>query len=136
MLARRNDYAAPRAGINVNVRINAALADQLESVQTLDQRRADRRALADQHERFGVLKPLRERIDVLGVVIPDCHIVPGELAEARQCPDRVVVIVEYRDVHLNVSAVQTSDSNPSSRSSGPAPALRLRSAARGRRRSS
>ena len=61
MQVRGDDDAVPRAGVDVDVRIDAALADELELRQALEQRRADRRALADQHQRLGVLQPLGER---------------------------------------------------------------------------
>ena len=44
--------------------------------------------------RFGQL------VGVLGVIVPDRDVVAGELGEARQRADGVVVIVEYGDVHF------------------------------------
>ena len=41
VLVRRHDDAEPRAGLDVDVRIDAALADELELGQALEQRRAD-----------------------------------------------------------------------------------------------
>ena len=84
MLARRHDDAEPRAGVDVDVRIDAALADQPELRQPLEQRRADLRALADQHQRLGVLQALGERVDVLDVVVPDRDVVAVELARSRR----------------------------------------------------
>ena len=53
--ARADDDAAPRAGLDVDVRRPAArLADQPEVGEQVEQRRVDRRALADQHESLGV----------------------------------------------------------------------------------
>src|SRR5438128_139431 len=92
--------AAPRARLDVDVGNDPGLADQPELVQALEQRRADRRALADQHQRLGVLEPSRKRVDVLGVVVPDRHLVAGDPGKARQGPDRVLIVVEDRDVHL------------------------------------
>ena len=82
MLARRHDDAEPRAGVDIDMRIDAALADQPQLRQPLQQRRADLRALADQHQRLGVAQPLRQRVDVLDVIVPDRDVVAGELAEA------------------------------------------------------
>ena len=56
MLARRDDDAKPRTGLDVDVRIDAALTDQLELRKAFEQRCADFGALADQHEGFGVLQ--------------------------------------------------------------------------------
>ena len=62
--------------------IDAALADQPEIGQPLEQRRADLGALADQHQRLGRLQPRGQRIHVLHVIVPDRDLVPVELAEA------------------------------------------------------
>jgi hypothetical protein len=51
------------------MRKDAGLADQLELQQTLEERRTDRRARADQRQRLGVLEPPSERVDVFGVVV-------------------------------------------------------------------
>ena len=94
MLARRHHDAEPGAGVDVDMRIDAALADQLELGQPLQQRRADLRALADQDQRLGVLQAVGQRIDVLDVVVPDRDVMAVELAEARKRPHRVVIVVE------------------------------------------
>ena len=82
VLARRHDHAEPRAGVDVDVRIDAALADQPQLGQPLEQRRADLRALADQHQRLGVVQALGQRVDVLDVVVPDRDVVARELARS------------------------------------------------------
>ena len=81
------------------MRKDAALADQLQLRQPLQQRRADLRALADQHQRLGVAQPLGELVDVLDVIVPDRDVMAGELAEAIQRPQRVEIIVEDGDLH-------------------------------------
>src|SRR6516165_951474 len=67
------------AGLDIDMRIDAALADEAQLRQPYNQRRADRGALADQHQRLDVGKPRRERVGVLDVVVPDRDVVPGEL---------------------------------------------------------
>ena len=64
-----------RAGVDVDMRIDAALADELEIGQAFEQRRADFGALADQHQRFGARKPLGQRVEVLDVIVPDRDVV-------------------------------------------------------------
>ena len=81
MLARRDDHAEPLAGVDVDVRIDAALADQPQLRQAFQQRRADLRPLTDQHQRFGVVQPFGQRVGVLDVVVPDRDLVPGQLGE-------------------------------------------------------
>jgi hypothetical protein len=39
------------------------------------------RALANQHERFGLAQSLGERVDVLDVIVPDLDIVPDSFAK-------------------------------------------------------
>ena len=100
MLARGHDHAAPGAGIDVDVREHAALTDELELVQAIEQRRANLRALAYQHQRLGVLQPLGERVDVLHMIIPDLDVVACQLGEAGKRTQGVVIVVEYRDFHF------------------------------------
>ena len=71
MLARRDDDAEPCAGLDIDVGIDAALADQPQAGEALEQRRADPRALADQQQRLTIAQPLGERVGVLHDVVPD-----------------------------------------------------------------
>src|SRR5258708_2403874 len=82
--------------------IDAALADQLQLWQPFQQGRADLRALADQHQRLGVAQALGEPVDVLDMVVPDRHLVPGKLAEAIERAERVEIIVEDGDLHAKL----------------------------------
>ena len=68
--------------------------------QPIEQRRADLRPLADQHQRFGILQALGKRIDILHVVVPDLDFVAVELAETLERAQRVMVVVENRDLHV------------------------------------
>ena len=90
MLARRYDHAEPRTGVDVDMRIDAALADQFELLQALEQRRPDVRAFADQHQDFGFPEPRGQRPDVLDVIVPDLHVVAVEFAETRERAHSVV----------------------------------------------
>jgi hypothetical protein len=99
VLARRQDDAKPGASVDIDMRIDATLADQPELPQPLEERRANLRALADQHQDFGIGKPLRERIDILHMIVPDRDVVALELGKARQRSHRVVVVVEDGDFH-------------------------------------
>src|SRR5688572_32524941 len=99
MEIRAQQDAPLRAGIEIDMRVDARLADELQPGQPLDEGRADRGALPDQYQRFGVLQPLRERVDVLGVVVPDRDVVAGELGKALQRAHGILVVVEYRYFH-------------------------------------
>ena len=70
MLIRRHDHAAARARVDVDVRVDAALADQPEPVQPIEQRRANRGPFANQDQRLGVLQALGERVGVLDMISP------------------------------------------------------------------
>src|SRR5260370_31943708 len=99
MLVGGRRDAKPRTGINVDMRIHAALADELQAGQALQERRPDRGAFADQHQRFGVGKAGRECIDILDVVVPDGDLMAVELAEARQRAHGVMVVIQDGDLH-------------------------------------
>ena len=99
MQVRRDDDAEPGAGVDVDVRIGAALADQAERRQPLEERRPDRGALADEHEGLAVAQPLGQGVHVLDVVVPDRDLMAVELREARERAQRVDVVVEDRDLH-------------------------------------
>ena len=99
MLARRHDHAEPGAGVDVDMRIDAALADELQIAQSLEQRRADLGPLPDQHQHLGVAQAMRQRVDVLDVIVPDRDVVALELLEASKRAHRVVIIVEDGDFH-------------------------------------
>src|SRR5712692_6540322 len=116
MLARGHHDAEPRAGSDVDMRIDAALADELQSGQAFQERRPDRGAFADQHQRFGVGKAGREYIDVLDMIVPDGDVMAVELAKARQGPHGVMVVVQDGDFH--------EMRFPSSKNTGLMPVLR------------
>jgi hypothetical protein len=104
VLARRHDDAETRTGLDVDVRIDAALADEFELGQPFEQRRSNGRALADEHQAFGVLEPRRERVGILHVVVPDRNLVSLELLEAGKRAQRVEIIVQNRNLHALRSA--------------------------------
>src|SRR5581483_9165834 len=95
----RNHDAEPRACVDIDVRVDAPLRDQTQLREPLEQRPSDRRSLANEHERFRLTETSSERVDVLGVVVPDRDIVCRELREAGERPYRVEVVVEDRDLH-------------------------------------
>jgi hypothetical protein len=81
------------------VRIDVALADELELAQSLDQRRANGRALAQQDQDLGIREPVRQDVLVGGLIVPDRDVVSRELAKAGEVPHYVGVVVEDRDLH-------------------------------------
>src|SRR5213078_4889807 len=58
-----------------------------------------RGALPDQDQNLRVAQPLRKRIHVLHVVVPDRDVMACELAEAAERAHRVVIVVQYADFH-------------------------------------
>lgn len=99
MLARRHDHAQPGAGVDVDVGIDAALADEFEVAQALEQWRANFRSFAYEHQDLGVLQTVCKRIGILDVIIPDGHVVPRELGEALEGTQGVVIVIQYGDFH-------------------------------------
>jgi hypothetical protein len=99
MLARRDDHAAIGAGVDIDMRVDAALADQAQVRQPLQQPARDFRALADEDQRFDILQPLGEDLLVLDMVGPDRRLIARNRGEAVQCAQRVEIIVQNRDLH-------------------------------------
>ncbi len=98
-LPGRYDHAAPGAGTDIDMRARPVLADDLQLGQFLDERRRNRRALAEQDQGFGVLETRGERLDLLGVVVPHLDRVAGEPGKARQGRHYLLVIVQDRYIH-------------------------------------
>ena len=99
----RDDDAQPGAGVDVDVGIDAALADEPEAGQALQQGGVDGRALADEDQRLGVRQPSGQGVDVLDVVVPHRDVVAVEHPEAVQRPEGVEVVVEDRHSHGHAS---------------------------------
>ena len=107
VLARRYNDSQLRAGIDIDVRVDAALAYQLESLQSLQQWLTDLGPLAYQDQHLGVLQSFGERIDFLDVVVPDFDLVTRQLFVAFERAEGVVIIVKNGDLHhqkFNVTA--------------------------------
>ncbi len=100
MHVRAQQDAFLRERIHVDVRVDTALTDQLQLREPFDQRLPDRRALADQHERFGVLQALGQRVGVFRVIVPDRYVVAFEFPERVEGPNDVLVVVEDGNFHL------------------------------------
>src|SRR5437016_12456375 len=88
-----------RAGVDVDVRIDAALADEPQLVEALEQWSSNLRPLADQDQDFGVSQPFRERVEILAAVVPDGDFVACVLAETGKGAQRIVIVVEDGDSH-------------------------------------
>src|SRR6266850_1522903 len=99
MLARRYNDTELRTGIDVDVRIDAALADEPKLVQSMEQRRADLGPLAYQHQRFRIPQSFGQRIDILDVIVPDLDFVTCQLFEAVEGAKCIVIIVKNGDLH-------------------------------------
>ena len=91
----------PRAGLDVDMRIDAALADKPEVRQPLQKRRGNRRALAKEDERLGVAQPFPKHVRVLDVIVPDRHVMAFQLGEARKLSERVEPVVKNVNLHLD-----------------------------------
>ena len=86
-----------RAGVDIDVGIDAALADEPELGEARQERRLDLRSFADQDQDVAVSEALSEHIHVLYVIVPDRDVEPGQLGEARQRVHGVEVVIQDRD---------------------------------------
>jgi hypothetical protein len=94
-----------RVQASTSMRIDAALANEPQLGQPFKERRANLRALAKQHQDFGVLQTFGERVDVLHMIVPDRDVVTGQFGKTGQRAQRVEIIVEDRDFHQTVSSM-------------------------------
>ena len=105
MLVGRHDHTATRTRLDIDMRVDAALADEAQRAKAFEQRRADLRALADQHQHLRIPEALCERVDILRVVVPDRYVVPVELAKARERAQRIEIIIQDRNLHSGLDVV-------------------------------
>lgn len=106
-----DDDAEPGARGDVDVRVDASLADEPQGGQSLEERRSDSGPLPDEDQRLGRREPACELVDVVGVIREDADVVSSECGEALQGAHRVAVVIEDRDEHL----LRLSSSVPTSR---------------------
>ena len=99
MLIGRYDDPATRTGVDVDMRVNAALTDEPQGVEAFEQRLTDLRTLANQHENLSVLKARGEGVDILDVIVPDRHLVSVQFAKAPEGTKRVEIVIENRNFH-------------------------------------
>ena len=81
-------------------------------------------ALPDQHEDLSVGQPIGQVVDLLGVVVPDRHLVAGQLGEAVESPHRVEIVIENGDLHGSLRRLMASSpasiaASPNSKRSSP-----------------
>src|SRR4029434_2438198 len=94
MLARRHNDPELGARLDVDVRIDAALTNEAELVQSMQQRRPDLGPLADQYQYFGITQSVGQRIDILDVIVPDLDLVARQLVEAVARPNALAIIIK------------------------------------------
>jgi len=78
---------------------HADLGDHAQAVEAIEQRASDRGPLAQQHEHLGIFQTCGQRVHVLGVILPDRDVLTRHLLEGVERADRVLVIVEDRNLH-------------------------------------
>src|SRR6266542_4631780 len=101
-----------RAGVDVDVRIDAALADEPQLIEALEQWSSNLRPLADQDQDFGVFQPFRERVEILDAVVPDGDFVACELLKTGKGAQRVVIVVEDGDPHCGNALRRSRKARP------------------------
>jgi len=86
--------------MDIDVRVYATLTNQLQFVQAIKERSTNLGPLTYQHERFGIFQALGQRIHILHMVVPDFNVMAIKLLETCECTQRIVVIVQYRNLHV------------------------------------
>ncbi|MEZ5395068.1 MAG: hypothetical protein R2724_19915 [Bryobacterales bacterium] len=97
--ARRHHDAQPGTGGDINVGVDASLADEFQLTEPLEQWGLDLRPFPYENQRFGVLQTVSQLIEILGVVIPDFDVVVFQLLEAGKRAESVVVVIQDGDLH-------------------------------------
>src|SRR5215469_3681408 len=100
---RRDDDSEARTRLDIYMRVDAALADEPEFREALQQIGRDLRALANQHKSFGVLEPLPKDGNVIDVIVPDLDFVAVELSKTGESAEGIEVVVEDRDLQATRS---------------------------------
>ena len=81
--------------------IDAALADELQFRQPVEEFPGYLRALPEQHHRIEIAKPFGKSRDILDVVVEDGNVVPCKLRETGQVPQGVEIVVQDRQLHAH-----------------------------------
>jgi len=80
--------------------VDAALADQPQLGQPLEQGRPDLGPLADEYQCLARAQPFGQRIGFLNMVVPDRDVVSCKLVEAAERTESVEVVVEDGNLHV------------------------------------
>jgi hypothetical protein len=94
MLIGRYDDSATRTRIDVDMRVDAALADEPKRIEPFEQRLTDLRTLSNQHQYLRVLEACSECVDILRVIVPDRYRVSFQLLKAREGTKRIEIVIE------------------------------------------
>ena len=94
-----DDDPEPGAGVDVDVGVDAVLADESEGGELLEKVGANLGAFADEDEGLGVAEADSQGIHLLEMVVPDHDLVTGQLLEAGQGAEGVEVVVQDGDLH-------------------------------------
>src|SRR6516225_7812824 len=99
MLAGGNDDAEARTCVDVDVRIDASLADEFQPGQTFQQGGTDGSPFADQYQNVALAQPISQNVGCVHMIVPNLDLVGGEPREARQGAQGIEVVVEDADFH-------------------------------------
>jgi hypothetical protein len=108
MLARRHDHAASRARVDVDVRIDTALTNQLQLVEAFEQRGPNLRSFADEDQDLSVSQPFRERLDIPRAIVPHGDVMACKLLKTGEGAQRVVIVVEDGNSHRGCTLQNSS----------------------------
>jgi len=99
MHVRAKQNAVAGAANNIDMRIYAALADQLQFRQPIQQSPRDAGPFADKHESFSLSQTVCKDIFVIDMIIPYFYVMIAKFSETRKMTKRIVPVVEDCDFH-------------------------------------
>jgi hypothetical protein len=85
--------------------INGTLADEPQIRETLDQRRTDGGAFADEDQSFCIAQAMTERLDVLHMIIKNCDLMSGKFGKTWQSSDGIEIVIENCNFHSAASRI-------------------------------
>jgi len=103
MLAGGQNDAVFGTCVDVDVRVNASLADEFQPRKALYQRPSYFGPFSNEDERFCVAQPRCEFVNIRPVIGPDPHVMVFELRKTRKMTKRIKIVVQYADLHSRPS---------------------------------
>ena len=96
---RAEHHTVPGAGRDINMRVDAALADEFQLRKSVQKILGDRCPFPEQNKALGLCHPISKAGRVGFVIGPDRDVMPGKLFETGQATQRVEPVVKNVNLH-------------------------------------